>query len=102
MTIRELPIACSLPGEHRTIREDEWRELLEGTLIERRPIRSGVALRLRPEPAVVAALTRLVTLERECCSWIDWKITEGDTVLVEATSSEEEGARLLAAWFDAA
>lgn len=102
VTIRELPIACSLPGERRSARGGEWRELLEGTLIERRPIPSGVALRLHADSKAVAELTRLIELERQCCSWIDWKVTEGDSVLVEATSSEQEGARLLAVWFDAA
>jgi hypothetical protein len=99
VTIRELPIACSLPGERRTTREGEWRELLEGRLIERRPISGGVALRLQADSKAVAELTRLIDLERHCCSWIDWKVTEGDSVLVEATSSEQEGARLLAQWF---
>jgi hypothetical protein len=102
VTIRELPIACSLSGEHRTAREDEWRELLEDILIERRLIPNGVALRLPADSTAVAELTRLIDLERQCCSWIDWKITEGESVLVEATSSDEEGARVLAVLFDQA
>ena len=99
MTIRELPIACSLQAEHRTTREDEWKNLLESALIERRPIPSGVSLRLHANSTVVSELSRLIELERQCCSWIDWKITEGDSVLVEATSRQEDGARLIAAWF---
>ncbi len=83
-------------------REREWRKLLDNTLIERRPIPSGVALRLHADPKSLAELTRLIELERACCSWIDWRVTEGDSVLVEATSAEQEGARLLAVWFDAA
>ena len=83
-------------------REGEWRGLLEGASIERRRIPSGIALRLHADSKGLAELTRLIELERQCCSWINWKVTEGDSVLVEATSSEEEGARLLAVWFDAA
>lgn len=71
MTIRKLPIACSLPGDHRLGREGEWRKLLEGTLIERRPIPSGVALRLHADSKAIAELTRLIELERQCCTWID-------------------------------
>ncbi len=102
MTIRELPIACSLPGEPRVAREGEWRELLEGASIERRRISTGVALRLHADAKAVAELTRLIDLERQCCSWIEWKVTEGDPVLVEATSTDEFGARVLATWFGAA
>ncbi len=101
MTIRGLPLACSLQAEQRATREDEWRELLESALIERRPIPSGVALRLHANSAVVSELSHLIELERQCCSWIEWKITEGDSVVVEATSRHEDGARLLAQWFGA-
>ncbi len=99
MTIRELPIACSLDGGERRTREEEWRALLEDTLIERRPIPGGIALRLHAERSAVSRLTDLIELERQCCSWIDWKTTEGDSLLVEATSSREDGARLIAQWF---
>ncbi len=99
MTIRELPIACSLNGEQRTTREDDWRDLLEDALIERRPIPGGIALRLHGRPSAVSRLRELIELERQCCSWIDWEITEADPVVVEATSSREDGAPLLARWF---
>ena len=84
-----------------TAREGEWRALLEDALLERRQIPRGVALRLTPDSNVIAEIARLIELERQCCSWIDWKITEGDSVLVEATSPDDAGARLLAVWFDA-
>ncbi len=99
MTIRELPIACSLQSEHRTSREDEWAELLSETLIERQAVPGGVALRMTGAPAVASRVRRLIQLEQQCCPWIHWTVSGGAVLSVEATSSHEDGARMLAQWF---
>ena len=92
-------IVCSLDGDTATTRLEEWRGLLTEALIERRVIDGGVALRLKAAPAVLSELKRLIELEQRCCSWIQWRIIEGDVVSVEATSAHEDGARVLAGWF---
>ncbi|HEX2267781.1 MAG TPA: hypothetical protein VHI97_06220 [Actinomycetota bacterium] len=99
MTIRELPIACSLDGQSRVAREDDWSEFLAGTMIDRRPIPGGVALQLQPSPEAVSRLRHLIESEQSCCPWIRWRISEGDVLSVEATSSREDGEALLARWF---
>ncbi|HEX2088381.1 MAG TPA: hypothetical protein VHI54_00405 [Actinomycetota bacterium] len=99
MTIRELPIACSLDGQSRVAREEDWNEFLAETMIERRPIAGGVALQLQPSPQAVSRLRRLIESEQSCCPWIRWTITEGDVLSVEATSPREDGEELLARWF---
>ncbi len=99
MTIRELPIACTLDSDNRATREQEWSALFADSLIERQAITGGVALKLKRSPDAVSRLTNLIELERRCCSWIKWSITDGEAVLVQATSSHEDGARLLAQWF---
>ena len=99
MTLRQLPIACSLEGQSRTTRQAEWSEFLTETLIERRAISGGVALKVKPSPDAVTRLTNLIELERRCCPWIHWSIKEDDVLSVEVTSSREDGARLLTQWF---
>lgn len=99
MTIRELPIACSLDGESRSTREDDWSRFLSDNLIERRAISGGVALKLKSSPDAVSRLTNLIELEQSCCSWIHWSVTEGEVLSVEATSSQKDGAWALAQWF---
>lgn len=94
-------IVCSLDGGDMRTRLEEWKDLLTTALIERRVIEGGVALRLKAAPVAVSELRRLVELEQRCCSWIQWRISEGDVLSVEATSSDEDGARLLAEWFGA-
>jgi hypothetical protein len=78
VTIRELPIACSLDGETRATREEEWSEFLDDTLIERHSIDGGVALRLKPSPHVASGLRQLIESEQRCCPWIRWAVNEGD------------------------
>jgi len=80
-------------------RRREWKDLLTANLVDREVIPGGVRLRFQPSTGTIAEVNRLIELERDCCSWIDWSITGGRLVEVEATAGNRQGADLLAEWF---
>ncbi|MDQ3766948.1 MAG: hypothetical protein M3346_06340 [Actinomycetota bacterium] len=101
MTAQDLPIACSLNGSEVVRREQEWKKLLAGALVERSAIPGGVELRFGASPQTASQLRRLIELEKECCGWIQWAIAEEDGLVVEATASQDQGVRLLNEWVGA-
>jgi hypothetical protein len=63
-------------------------------LVERDQIPGGI--RLRAVPGAAAALIELIDLERECCAWIDFEVSDGSVVTLTA---EGEGEAVLAGMF---
>ena len=100
--MKELEIACSLGVGEMVDRSGEWRALFQDTLVERDAIPRGISLRLRRQPTTLSRLEHLVELEQQCCAWINWKITTGEEIVVEATAEHPDGTRLLAEWFGVA
>ncbi len=64
-------------------------------LVERDLVPGGI--RLRAAPGAVAALSELIDLERECCSWINFEVGDGSVVTLTA---EGEGEAVLAGMFE--
>lgn len=91
-------VACSLGPSNMDARVDEWTDLLARRLVEVNAIPGGVRLVLQRSPAASSELRRLIALERSCCAWINWAITEGDHLEVHATADEEQGTALLRQW----
>ena len=94
MAAADPPIACSLTAADLGDREVEWRALLEGSLVGRERIPSGV--RITVQPSATEELQRLVDLERDCCAWMQFKFDAPETVAITASA---EGVDLLVSMF---
>ena len=76
------PIACTLTPSEMQDREAAWRKLLGSGLVERSSLPEGV--RLRAAPGAADALMQLIDLERECCAWIRFQVSDQFTVTLGA------------------
>jgi hypothetical protein len=88
------PIACTLSASDLKDREGAWKKLMGSGLVQREIVAGG--LRLTASPGAAAALIELIDLERECCAWIDFEVTEGSVVTMTA---QGEGEAVLAGMF---
>jgi hypothetical protein len=87
------PIMCTLTAADLKDRGRAWRKLWASGLLHRQRVRGGI--RLSADPGGAEALTELIELERECCSWIDYQL-DGAAVTLTA---EGEGEAVLAEMF---
>ena len=87
-------IACTLSASDLKDREGAWRKLIRSGLVQREIVPGG--LRLSAAPGAAAALIELIDLERECCAWINFEVTEGSVVTLTA---QGEGEAVLAGMF---
>ena len=73
---RETEIVCALdvfevgPGA----RHKELLALLQRSVEAHQEVEGGFAFRLPGDPAVFASMAELVTLERQCCGFIDFRL----------------------------
>jgi hypothetical protein len=88
------PIACTLSASELEDREGAWMKLMGSGLVERDLVPGGI--RLRAAPGAADALIALVDLERECCAWIHFDVTEGS---VATLTAEGDGEAVLAGMF---
>jgi hypothetical protein len=89
------PIACTLTASDLKDREGAWRKLLGSGLVQRDLVPGGI--RLRAAPGAAASLIELIDLERECCAWINFEVSDGSVVTLTA---EGEGEAILAGMFE--
>ena len=93
------PIACTLTAADLRDRQGAWAKLLGRGLVNRDRVEGGI--RLHAASGAAAALIELIDLERECCAWIQFKVTrdpiagEVDVLLI----AEGEGEEILAGMF---
>jgi hypothetical protein len=90
------PIACTLSAADLKDRERAWRKLMGSGLVERDRVPGGI--RLSPAPGAAEALVQLINLERECCAWIDFAVSEGS---VATLTADADGEVILAGMFQA-
>jgi hypothetical protein len=88
------PIACTLSAADLKDREGAWKKLMDSGLVERHRAPGGI--RLSAAPGAASALIDLIDLERECCAWIQFEVTDGSVVTLTA---EGEGEAVLAGMF---
>ena len=89
-----LPIACTLSASDLEDREGAWRKLMSSGLVERDVVPGGI--RLRPAPGAADALIDLINLERECCAWIRFDVSDRSVVTLTA---EGDGEAVIAEMF---
>jgi hypothetical protein len=88
------PIACTLSAGDLEDRDGAWKKLMASGLVERELVPGGI--RLSPAPGAAAALIDLIDLERECCAWIRYDVSDRSIVTLTA---EGEGEAVLAGMF---
>ena len=88
------PIACTLSAFELNDRDGAWKKLLGSGLVQRHRVPGGI--RLYAAPGAAAALIELIDLERECCAWIHFEVSDGSVVTMTA---EGEGEPVLAGMF---
>lgn len=83
------PSTCSLDGSELVDRARAWQDVLSRALS--RETYEGRVLSIYPsEPALLQRLRRLIAAEAECCSFLNFTVTEGPTeTIVELTFPPE-------------
>ena len=89
-------IACTLSAADLKDRERAWNKLLGSGLVKRDRVPGGI--RLSAAPGGAEALIQLIDLERECCAWINFDVSEGS---VATLTAEGDGEAVLAGMFEA-
>jgi hypothetical protein len=74
------PIACTLSASDLKDRQGAWNKLMGSGLVARDLVPRGI--RLTPAPGAAAVLIELVNLERECCAWIEFEVSDGENPIV--------------------
>lgn len=89
------PIVCTLTASDLKDRGAAWQKLLGSGLVERARVPGGI--RLIAAPGAVASLIELIDLERECCAWIHFDVSDGAVVTLTA---DGDGETVLATMFE--
>jgi hypothetical protein len=88
------PIVCTLSASDLQDRRGAWGKLMGSGLVAREVVPGGI--RLSPAPGAAAALVELIDLERECCDWIHFDVSDASVVTLTA---EGDGEAVLAGMF---
>jgi hypothetical protein len=89
------PIACTLSASDLEDREGAWKTLMGSGLVKRERVPGGI--RLSAAPGAAEALMHLIDLERECCAWIHFDVSDGS---VATLTSDGAGEAVLAGMFE--
>ena len=68
------PIVCRLSAADLEDRGAAWTKLMGSGLVQRELVSGGI--RLSPAQGAAGALIQLVDLERECCAWIHFDVSD--------------------------
>jgi hypothetical protein len=82
------PIMCTLSAFELNDRAAAWRKLLGSGLVQRDRVPGGI--RLRAQPGAQAALIQLIDLERECCDWINFEVSNDSVATLTAAGNGED------------
>ncbi len=90
--------SCSLSPDDLRDRGIAWKRL-EAVLIDRLRTDGGFRVRYRGAPGVSDSLRALVALERDCCGWASWSVSDTDGYAVlDVTGPHDKVVRLAAAF----
>ena len=70
----ELPIVCNLTEAEMRKRRQTMLDLVRGAALNVTSLPLGYAYRFEPTSEVLAHLSRLVDLERQCCQFLTFRI----------------------------
>jgi hypothetical protein len=89
----DLPLACTLGPIDGAGRSRRWRQLAAEAAPVARRTEGRLEVRYQPGPGVLAELAALAAAEAECCSFVDWAVTEqaGDPTLIVSAPADQPG-----------
>jgi len=89
----DVPLACTLGPIDGADRSRRWRQLAAEAAPVARRTEGRLEVRYQPGPGVLAELAALAAAEAECCSFVDWAVTEqaGDPTLVVSAPADQPG-----------
>jgi hypothetical protein len=88
----ELPIACNLSEAEMRDRRQTILDLVRGAALNVTSLPRGYAYRFEPTSEVLAHLSRLVDLERQCCRFLTFTIVvepDNQPICLEVTGPPE-------------
>lgn len=100
----DLPLACTLGPIDGADRSRRWRQLAAEAAPVARRTEGRLEVRYQPGPGVLDELAALAAAEADCCSFVDWTVTEqaGDpTLVVSAPAGQPGNIEPIAAMFKA-
>lgn len=80
--MNHVPIACSLDAGDLYARLRLFDDLRREALLDRRAIKDGLRVRLRPSPEVVQQTHELIAAEGRCCPFLSFDIRRHEMALV--------------------
>ncbi len=89
----DLPLACTLGPVDGADRSRRWRQLAADAAPVARRTEGRLEIRYRPGPGVLDELSALSAAEAECCSFVNWAVTEqaGEPTLVVSAPADAPG-----------
>lgn len=88
-------IACTLDAADLGERSAEWESLSRNALVAASRTGESVRLTYANRTDVAIELKRLVELERACCPFLSWDITQSSEELLLTVSGSGEPERML-------
>ena len=72
------PVACSLSAPEFRARRDLLLSGLRRDCLDQRSLPNGLAMRFAPTPGQLARITEVIELERQCCRFLEMRLTVSD------------------------
>jgi hypothetical protein len=91
----QLPIACTLGRADGARRLEDWRRVARRAGAGRLNALGKVTLKFRDLPQVGPELERLVAAERECCTFLGWKLAQTDIGWSVEITGDDDDLRVL-------
>lgn len=88
--MNEIPIACSLTSAELDQRR-EVLTVLRSRCAEVQPVEDGLRLRFEAAPGLLADISRVIDLERQCCRFLLFRLDvlpDGGPVCLQLTGPE--------------
>jgi hypothetical protein len=71
----QLPIICTLTDEQLRERRAGSLDRLAATVVERRELENGIALRFEPSAETLTLIAEVIDAERQCCAFLGFTLT---------------------------
>lgn len=91
-----VPVACTLGPDDGPARLRRWQHLADTAHPSARRDGPHLTVRYEPGPGVQEELEALAAAEAECCSFVDWSVTQNGGVPVLLVTADPETADAVA------
>jgi hypothetical protein len=86
-----VPVACYLSGKELQARRKNYLDKAAESLIDSEELSNGFIFRFPLKPAILQDLAEIVDLERQCCPFLNFRLTLAagtDFVALELTGAD--------------